>query len=117
MTAEASGYYQSEYLLEDQTLVMTGYDLKPEPIAEMVGPELSLGIDFKNVLRWGMIDNRPHLRCLHGYALCLWRLKRFDEAAAIFTRMLWMNPSDNQGARFNLHDVHASTPWEDRAEK
>jgi len=40
-TAEVSGYYQSEHLLEDQTLVMTWYDLKPEPIAEMVGPEPS----------------------------------------------------------------------------
>jgi tetratricopeptide (TPR) repeat protein len=64
-----------------------------------------------------MIDNRPYLRCLHGYGLCLWRLNRFDEAAAVFTRMLWMNPSDNQGARFNLNEVRAGTPWEDCAEK
>lgn len=40
-TAEVSGYHQSEYLLEDQTLVGTWYDLKPEPIAEIVGPEPS----------------------------------------------------------------------------
>jgi hypothetical protein len=44
--------------------------------------ELSLGPDFKGVLLWAMIDNRTYLRCLHGYGLCLWRLKRFDEAAA-----------------------------------
>lgn len=42
--------------------------------------------------------------------------KRFDEAAAVFNRMLWMTPSDNQGARFNLTEVRAGTPWEDRAE-
>jgi hypothetical protein len=77
---------------------------------------LSLGPDFSAVLPWGLISNRPYLRCLHGYGLCLWRLKRFDEAAAVFSRMLWMNPSDNQGARFNLLEVRARTTWEDRVD-
>lgn len=80
-------------------------------IGRQVG-ELSLGSDFSGVLPWGLLDNRPYLRCLHGYGLCLWRLKRFDEAAAIFTRMLWMNPSDNQGARFNLKEASAATEWQ-----
>ena len=92
------------------------FDRRPEmalrhyDIGRQIG-ELSLGPDFKSVLRWAMIDNRPYLRCLHGYGLCLWRLKRFDEAAGIFTRMLWMNPSDNQGARFNLSEVRAGREW------
>lgn len=80
-------------------------------IGRQIG-ELSLGPDFKDVLRWARLDNRPYLRCLHGYGLCLWRLKRFDEAAAVFTRMLWMNPADNQGARFNLFEIQARTKWE-----
>ena len=42
---------------------------------------------------------------VHGYGLCLWRLGKTTEAAAIFERMLWLNPSDNQGERFNLHWV------------
>ncbi len=58
--------------------------------------ELSLGDDFDCVLLWGHIDNRPFLRCMHSYGLCLWRLGRFDEAERIFDRMLWLNPSDNQ---------------------
>ena len=78
---------------------------------------LSLGPDFSAVLPWGLISNRPYLRCLHGYGLCLWRLKRFDEAIAVFSRMLWMNPSDNQGARFNLADLQAGRTWEDRADQ
>jgi hypothetical protein len=41
--------------------------------------ELSLPADFNGVLPWGMIDNRPFLRCLNGYGLCLWRLGRFEE--------------------------------------
>jgi hypothetical protein len=61
--------------------------------------ELSLGTSFDGVLPWGAIDNRPFLRCMHGYGLCLWRLGKTTEAAAIFERMLWLNPSDNQGER------------------
>ena len=76
--------------------------------------ELSLGDDFNGVLPWGHIDNRPFLRCMHGYGFCLWRLGRFDEAERIFHRMLWLNPSDNQGVRFLIDEVKARTAWEDR---
>lgn len=76
--------------------------------------ELSLGNAFNGVLSWSLIDNRPFLRCMHGYGLCLWRLGHFDEAARVFERMLWLNPSDNQGVRFLIYDVKARTPWEDR---
>jgi hypothetical protein len=67
--------------------------------------ELSLGEGFNGVLEWGCINNRPFLRCVHGYGLCLWRLGRFKEAEEVFTRMLWFNPSDNQGVRFLLNDL------------
>jgi len=76
--------------------------------------ELSLEDDFGGLLPWGHIDNRPFLRCLHGYGLCLWRLGRFDEAEHIFHRMLWLNPSDNQGVRFLIDEVKARTAWENR---
>lgn len=79
--------------------------------------ELSLGSEFAGVLRWADVDNRPYLRCLHGYGLCLWRLKRFNESADVFTRMLWLNPSDNQGVRFLLDDVRAGEPWENRKDQ
>lgn len=76
--------------------------------------ELSLGPDFEGLLPWGYIDNRPFLRCLHGFGLCLWRYERFEEAERIFERILWLNPSDNQGVRFLIDDVHARTAWEDQ---
>lgn len=66
------------------------------------------------MLLWGLIDNRPFLRCTHGYGLCLWRLGRFEEAERVLERMLWMNPSDNQGVRFLIDEVKAKTAWEDR---
>jgi hypothetical protein len=73
--------------------------------------ELSLGAEFRGVLPWGFIDNRPWLRCLHGLALCLWRLGHPREAGEVFTRMLWLNPSDNQGARFNLDRIEQGLAW------
>jgi hypothetical protein len=75
--------------------------------------ELSLDKDFEGALPWGFLDNRPYLRCLHGYGLCLWRLKRFDEAADVFSRMLWLNPADNQGARLLIVEVCAGKEWEE----
>ena len=74
--------------------------------------ELSLDSGPTPVLRWGCIDNRPFLRCLSGYGLCLWRLGRWDGAARVFDRMLWLNPSDNQGIRFLVPAVHARERWE-----
>ncbi len=75
--------------------------------------ELSLPGDFKGVLLWAHIDNRPFLRCMHGYGLCLWKLRRFKEAEKIFERMLWLNPLDNQGVRFVIYLVKDKKPWRD----
>jgi hypothetical protein len=74
--------------------------------------ELSLGESFDGLLPWGWIDNRPFLRCMNGFGLCLWRLGRFEEAREIFKRMLWLNPSDNQGVRFLIDNVRAGVQWE-----
>lgn len=73
--------------------------------------ELSLKGDFNGVLPWSLIDNRPFLRCVHGVGLALWRLDRFEEAEAVFQRLIRLNPSDNQGARFNLGEVRARRSW------
>jgi tetratricopeptide (TPR) repeat protein len=73
--------------------------------------ELSLGGSFNGLLPWGHIDNRPFLRCLQGYGLSLWRLRRFKEAEDVFIRMLWLNPSDNQGVRFVLDEVRKGKVW------
>jgi hypothetical protein len=75
--------------------------------------ELSLGPNFDGLLHWGLIDNRPFLRCMQGYGLCLWRLNRFEEAGQIFNRMLWFNPSDNLGVRFLIDDVKAGIACKD----
>ncbi len=74
---------------------------------------LSLGRTFDGALAWGLVDNRPFLRCLHGVGLCAWRLGNTREAAAVFRKMLWLNPTDNQGARFNLAALEAGKTWEE----
>jgi len=79
--------------------------------------KLSLPPNFDGLLPWGFIDNRPFMRCLHGYGLCLWRLERFEEAEGVFDRMLWLNPSDNQGVRGLIDEVRARTAWEVREEE
>jgi len=73
--------------------------------------EWSLGKDFNGLLPWGFIDNRPFLRCMQGFGLCLWRLRRFPDAWSVFNRMLWLNPSDNQGMRFLIYPVRAKSRW------
>ena len=75
--------------------------------------QLSLGPAFDGLLRWSVLENRPFLRCMHGYGLCLWRMGRFKEAAEVFTQMLWLNPMDNQGARFLLGPVGEGRTWKD----
>ncbi|MBI3454216.1 MAG: cytoplasmic protein, partial [Candidatus Rokubacteria bacterium] len=57
--------------------------------------------------------NRPYLRCMQGYGLCLWRLGRDDEAGRVFRQMLWLNPSDNQGVRLLVEDVRAGRAWDE----
>lgn len=75
--------------------------------------ELSLGEGFDGLLPWGWIDNRPFLRCMQGYGLCLWRLRNFEDALRVFERMLWLNPDDNQGVRLLLPEVRGKRPWHD----
>jgi hypothetical protein len=75
--------------------------------------ELSIPKNFDGLLVWGRIYNRPFLRCLHGYGLCLWRLGKYAEAQRAFERLLSLNPSDNQGARFCWDEVRKGRIWED----
>lgn len=72
----------------------------------------SLGKTFDGVLPWGLVNNRPFLHNLHGVGLCWWRLGKTREATAAFRKMLWLNPGDNQGARFNLAALEAGKTWE-----
>lgn len=72
--------------------------------------DASLPKGYDGLLLWS-IYNRPYMRCLHNYGLCLWRLERFEEARKVFERNVAFNPNDNQGSRFCLLDVLRGTRW------
>jgi hypothetical protein len=78
--------------------------------------ELSLPPDFDGVLLWGRIYNRPFLRALHNYGLCLWRLGHAAEALKVFERILALNPPDNQGIRFCWHAMLQGQTWQEFVE-
>jgi hypothetical protein len=79
--------------------------------------ELSLPPGFDGLLVWGQLYNRPFLRCLHGYGLCLWRLGNFAEATRVFERLLALNPNDNQGARFCWEYARQGRSWAELQER
>jgi hypothetical protein len=61
-------------------------------------------------------DGRLNYPTSCSYGLCAWRLGKFEEAGRIFDRMLWLNPTDNQGVRFVVEEVRTRTAWVDRPE-
>jgi tetratricopeptide (TPR) repeat protein len=98
------------------------FDRSPEramvhyEIGILIG-ELSLPPGFDGALLWGRIYNRPFLRCLYNYGLCLWRLGRAPEAQMVFERILSLNPNDNQGARFCWESLRKGGTWEELHER
>ncbi|MHB1276426.1 MAG: nucleotidyl transferase AbiEii/AbiGii toxin family protein [Candidatus Humimicrobiaceae bacterium] len=117
-------YLSCDIIFKGGTLLNKAY-LNYHRLSEDLGPEkaiihynvgmkigeLSLPEVFNGVLLWPLIDNRPFLRCMHGYGLCLWKLKRFEEAEKVFEQMLWLNPPGNQGVRFIIYPIKDKKPW------
>jgi len=75
----------------------------------------ALGPAFCGALPWSYLDNRPFLRCLYGLGLSHWRLRRHEEAARMFERVLWLNPADEQGAGRSWVEVKAGCAWDEEA--
>lgn len=73
--------------------------------------ERSLPEGFAGVLPWGMVDNRPFLRCLYGLALCAWRQRRWDDAEAMLTARVWLDPTGPLDALACLEPVRARIRW------
>ena len=90
--------------------------LGPGPAAELYKTgvavaEATLPAGFGGVLPWGWIDNRPFLRCLHGLALCAWRQRRWDEAEAMLTARVWLDPCGALNDLACLEPVRARQRW------
>ncbi len=72
---------------------------------------LSVGEDFDGLLPWGLVENRPFLRCLHGLSRALLRCDRREDAAAALRRLLRLDPADPLGARARLAAIEAGKTW------
>lgn len=72
---------------------------------------LSVGADFDGVLPWGLVENRPFLRCLHGLSRALLRCDRREDAAAALQRLLRLDPADPLGAFARLAAIEAGQTW------
>ena len=55
--------------------------------------------NFKGSIIWGILDNRPFLRMLHGIGFTNLLLSEWSKATSVFTKILKYNPHDNQGIR------------------
>ncbi|HRJ44376.1 MAG TPA: hypothetical protein PL105_20955, partial [Caldilineaceae bacterium] len=54
---------------------------------------------------WGLVETRPYMRALRSLASSLWNYGEVDEAVSIYHEMMALNPSDNQGVRYQLLDA------------
>ncbi len=74
---------------------------------------LTVGEDLDGVLPWGLVDNRPFLRCLHGLSRALLRRDRREGAVKALRRLLRLDPGDHLGARASLDAIEAGKTWRD----
>ena len=80
--------------------------------------ERSLGEDFfqEHMGRfWGTVSTRPYMRAMQHLGELLVETGKLAEAAAIFARMLELNPADNQGMRYPLLGIHLASQQPEKA--
>lgn len=58
--------------------------------------------DDADLTWWEDVGTRPYMRALHALGLAYREAGRLHESLACFTRLLVMNPGDQQGIRFLL---------------
>ncbi len=70
--------------------------------------EAPLPAMFKGAIEYGMVINRPFHRCLHTFAVLAREAGALQVAAAACVAELWLNPRDNMGARYELHEIRSA---------
>ncbi|RYY94817.1 MAG: tetratricopeptide repeat protein [Chitinophagaceae bacterium] len=51
---------------------------------------------------WGLVETRPFMRCLYGYGRNCYYLGRREESISCYQELIELNPTDNQGVRYEL---------------
>ncbi len=70
---------------------------------------LTVDADFDGTMPWGIVANRPFLRCLHGLSRALQRCDRREDAAAALRRLFRLDPADRLGAGAELTAIEAGS--------
>lgn len=63
-------------------------------------------IPGRDLLRWGILENRPFLRCTHALGLYFLERENFAKALELFEFIISVNPNDNQGIRAILVEIY-----------
>jgi len=63
-------------------------------------------ISFELRLPWSYLGNRPFLRLYFFFGQTYMYMKDWNKAREVFENIIWMNPTDNQGARWELIKVY-----------
>ncbi len=74
-----------------QRAIMTTEEALPQPM--------------DGALPWSYSGNRPYLRALHNFALCLLYFRQYERACDILDYELSINPDDTQGAQHLLERI------------
>jgi tetratricopeptide (TPR) repeat protein len=64
---------------------------------------------------WGVLSTRPYMRAPLELGRLLTAAERFEQAIAVYERMLELNPNDNQGVRYPLMGLYLATCQENGA--
>ena len=62
--------------------------------------------NYKGLIRWIVLENRPFLRLHHGLIVCLCYFANSQEAIKECEKHLKWNPNDNLGVRYLLADIY-----------
>lgn len=72
--------------------------------------------DFKGLF-WVAPETRPVMIAMSNLAKCLQEYNEFDEALALFRKLIELNPNDNQGIRYLLANCLFDAHCDDELEK
>ncbi len=94
------------YLAQTETVPAKAYVLFEKAA---LTEEKKLGKDFfkENAGHfWVMTETRPYMTALAGMAGCLTSMEKTGKAIEIYKKLLKLNPSDNQGVRYELSGLY-----------
>jgi len=66
-------------------------------------------IPGRDLLRWGILENRPFLRCTHALGLCFFDGGNLAKGIELSEFIISVNPNDNQGIRMLLVEGYLKT--------